>query len=411
MIESEKWVICLDTEDDNSRPKEIKKLTDKEKELLINSINYLEENCEWFKGHKNDWLYDDLLENWYEEWEKFINLIFPTQDDDFDIDIDEFNNYIEDFKTIKFEKNLIITNKTAYLKVIPNFTEENYSLYMENCLEINTDDNISIYYDEWCFIPWLFIIKEEMYEEDLIFPTWGDNQYIVINKKWWWNLTFEECRNNIIIYKYLAEVNLWLSFVHDNLFFNSITREIDDEFILEWDYKIDYPIDCLKDYTEACIITNPQIKYTLLFRVLEYISVSSNHAELLKDVYMKLEEFKWKNIEWTDIKEVVWLIKSKKITGDYIKTLLNFITIESFIDLLPGYIRGEVLDGKNIDIKILADFLTNTRHKYSHAKPNYNNKSFECKDDDIEEFNIFIDKLVQESIGWYTTLDDYLKIK
>lgn len=417
MIESEKWIIDIDTENDNLINKKKVQFTEEQKKVLEKNIKYLEDNFEWFNDKNNfdeEWFiynYKELLEHWYDEWNYTLDLCFPTEDDYYNIKVDDFNNYIEEYRYLRFEQNIYLTKKYAYLKILPNFLSEEYESFYFNCWKIKTNTNISISIEESSFIPALDMVQEDWYNEDRwIYPSWN-NSYLFIEKEWWNDLTIKECIDNIAIYKYLAETKLGLTLVNDTLLFDNSENKHDDTFILEWDYIKDYPMDCIKDYIEAKAITNPKVRYTLLFRVLEYISVSSNHAELIENVNTKLKEFEWKSIKWTDIKEIVWIIKSKKITDDYIKTLLDMISIKSFIDLLPTYIKDKVFDGIDIDIKKLSSFLTNTRHRYSHAKPNYNIKEYECKDEDIEEFNIFIDKLVQESIDWYINLDDYLKIK
>ena len=412
MIESKDGIICVrpEVEEPIVEVKRIK-LTEEDMTLLKENFKFLEDNLDWFKENSAYWENKCLFEEWYPEWYPIIDLIFPEEDDYYTIEIDNFNTYIKEFKSMKAEDNLLITPKFAYLKVIPNYTEENFEKF-DDCWKILTKHKTFVSYQSSCFIPALEVIKEGLYDEERgVFPSYN-SEYLVVEYNWEWNLDLKTAKESIIIYKYLLASKFWISFTDENYIeFSQGVEEWGDEDVLEEEYIQDYPIECINDYVEAQMISNPYIRYTLLFRILEYISVSSNHAELLNDVNIKLEEFSWKNIEWTDIKEIVWIIKNKKIANDYIKTLLDIISIESDVDLLPTYIKGKVVDGPVVDIKKLSSFITNTRHKYSHANPNYNNKGNECRDEDVEEFNIFMDRLVQKSIDWYISLDDYLKIK
>ena len=167
MIESEeKNGLGISVDNCKSKKKKIK-LTEEKKWILQENIKYLVDNFQWFKeldGEIEE--YSWLFEEWYREWDFTIDLYFPAEDDSYNINIYDFNTYIDEYKTLNFVDNIYITNKYAYLKVIPNFTEENYNLYMENCWEVFTSNNISVSYEEWSFIPALDIIQEEGYDED-----------------------------------------------------------------------------------------------------------------------------------------------------------------------------------------------------------------------------------------------------
>ncbi len=370
------------------------------------NLEYMSEKFEFILEMNENWEFNGVFEDDFDIQNDTIPLFFPEDDTEVNLTLTEFNKYVEDYKTHCFFANCLKAGNTYYLSVNPNISENNYELFY-NLWILETSPWIYIKHESESIIPWFKMVEERVYDEDVWIYALMNNHYLCLINNTWKDLWENTIKENFLKFKFLVASKLWITFYEDE----NQYEDYDISYTLEWKDYNEYPIECMQDYVISKNVNTPWIKNLLLFKILEFISITSQHVDLISSIYGELEKFESKELKWTDIKWIIEIIKQKKVSTDYIWSLLKVIDISDIEKLLPEIIYNDIHIDWKIDIKRLSSWLTNTRNKYAHSTPNYNSKERECWDDGIKNFNNFIDKLVLKSIYWYISLEDYLKIK
>lgn len=395
-------------------------ISGEENSLIHANIEYLEGNI--------DCCYWD-----YEDWSDMVLVTLPPYPDEHEIEIDIFNEAITQLKTVSYYKDYLITDNYIFLQVNTEITHENCELY-DQIWEINIWENISVSYEVDSFLAALIQYKNWYTDKELYIWT----HYIVLYKDW--PIINADITNYFTLFQFEIAKTLWLSF--SNIIESQDIDEslIGQEISLQCEWTSEYPMECISDYVEAKKISNKEVKYVLFFRVLEYISVTSESIRYNEAIKPKLIPYIWRELLIEDIQEINSILLRddikqytkayyKKTISEldinkrqnllwwrlycnyYILSLLQVLDISTILPTLPESIYSDVILQWNIKIEELSEVLSYTRHKYSHATPEYKLKWCECNDEELEQLNYFIDWLVLESIKWYMWLPEDLKVK
>lgn len=392
------------------------KITKEDYDLLIENAKYLEENIDWFKRNP---ILDDIQE--FEDFnlDKEMHFPIPDWDDYADYHVDDFNNWVKEYKTLRKNGKFLITDYYVFLKVERDFSNIDSMEAFYNAPDFLEISWYNIRFEEGSLIPTLYMLNEGHYNDDYWIYVNNNQFYLVIETKWN-NLSNKELEKLFMTFRFLFSSKFHIDFIEDKSDYNLflLWSMIDyDEIIDEWfndlnkDWEIErhyeYPYECLVDYVESRAISNSRVKYILLFRILEYVSVSAQYYDLATDVHSKVSEYSW----FSDLKGIIDIVKSKKKSEDNIKSLIEKLETDNILYKLPKSIQDKINEGKDSK-KAITKFLTKTRNKYSHASPNYSNsEEYECPDSDLEQFLYFVDELVKRSLDWYSIQPEYLKIR
>lgn len=169
-------------------------------------------------------------------------------------------------------------------------------------------------------------------------------------------------------------------------------------------------------YIEALASLNQNVRFLAFYKVLEYFSPMVSKKDYYEVMNKRLDAMNVIGRSYEDLNEVFELAKkyekSQKDSEIPITILSNCVDVETLFVFLPNSIQLRLKknnglrkeDGINSKIdevrKELSSILYSTRNNIVHAKSNYQKTGFECSEEDMEEMNVFMDKLCQCIIVW-----------
>lgn len=163
-------------------------------------------------------------------------------------------------------------------------------------------------------------------------------------------------------------------------------------------------------------------------KVIEYISVTVVNQNVTIDVQKKLNEIKKITPSGDYIKELgdIYINQNRKLKSDseLIKAAIKeCCDIENLVKYSPIFIKPlkelkkaiienvsnktNLINNANI---ILAQSISDTRNNISHAKANYENKGYECPDNQKKEFIILLRNVCVQVIRWFYNTDESIRI-
>lgn len=406
-------------------------------EKLIDSIKYLEDKFTIIKNEFDNlaWEWEEryssiLSEIWYKEGineNDILNIPFPMEEDYLEMKVKDFILETNNFRNFKEIDWYLYFNDYVLVPTYINIEDLKHKYYIAEKLDwviFNFENKVEISYLSKPYLIWLYNILNDNYD---------DNYNITPLNYWLYgikiNISLLDKSANILNYinsfKFILASKYWINFHDHNVVENLVTdinnyNEVEEENeinTLNIIKTIEYIPSCdlLEPYIEAKKILNSEVKYLLYYKVLEYISVTALNKDLVNKLFEQLKELEWKTINWNNIKNIIEIVKNNNKTKDsewMIKILLVLLGLKNdeIINKLPASIYSKVWDNEELNLSILSQYLVRTRNKYIHARPNYTVRENECPNEDIIEFNNFMDGLCINSINWFNSLDEYMKI-
>ncbi|HMT77620.1 MAG TPA: hypothetical protein PKA44_07895 [Saprospiraceae bacterium] len=177
----------------------------------------------------------------------------------------------------------------------------------------------------------------------------------------------------------------------------------------------DYDFNAVKLYLDAKHTLNEEVKLILLYKVLEYFGPTVLKLETHEELGKRLSDPKVNNPDSNYISSIVELVNkfnSRKNDEGMLKEVFKIcVDIEILKDELPQSIKETITTKTNIsELKVrIAQVLYSTRNSIVHAKSNYELKGNECKESELQQFNIFLDKAAAQVIKWHNRLPKHQK--
>lgn len=172
-------------------------------------------------------------------------------------------------------------------------------------------------------------------------------------------------------------------------------------------------------YVEALSIANNDIKFLHFYKIIEFFSPMVSKKRSYEQLNQRLDMLHVSTRDHKYLDSIFQLTREYEVSlkdRELAHTVLNeCIDILSIFDYLPETIKsiisrkckfnlseyGQLKPDKVEEIKReISTILYSTRNSIVHAKSNYKESENECPKDDLDEFNVFMEKLCHCLIVW-----------
>lgn len=163
-------------------------------------------------------------------------------------------------------------------------------------------------------------------------------------------------------------------------------------------------------------------------KVIEYVSVTVVRKNIIQETQKKLKEVNAVDSEANYVLEIIELFEcmkqKNKSDADMIKSAIkecvDILRISTYAPKfitslynLEEKIAANVAKQNTLNSQAVADLarcISDTRNNLSHAKANYNEKGYECPDNQKDEFVMLLRNICIEVITWFSNTDEKIRI-
>lgn len=342
-----------------------------------------------------------------------VYLVTP-EDDMFDegLDVESFISYTEDIENItKIDDTSVRCGKYRQTIVYEDGNKSTPYLKTDDCILSIVDKP---------FLIGIMAIKKG-YDTEGAFSL-----YTAIELEYYGEKRLPDEEETILIKRYLYDVSSKLGyaiFIEKFHCWPDFTKK--DETLSKYsDYALSVenipPYNKAMDYyIEALDSVNADVRFLSFYKVLEYFSPAVSKKKYYEEMNKRLDALSVLGRTYDDVKGVFELamrhddsLKDNKIP---LTIISNCVDLEMLSEFLPKRIQTRLKNFKKnrgiskedgtigkVDEKSkeLADIIYFTRNRIVHAKSNFQSKGNECLEEDMDELNVFMDKLCQCLFVW-----------
>lgn len=389
--------------------------------------NYTDQECEILDFYIED-------EEYIITGEEYIGIYLDASESFIEITLYEFIKLIQDAIQVSIDDDWIcISNNLAILRVItqdflfedlhefPDFKK--IINYQNKSITLNTSFYNNLYYMK------IFFDKNfDEYNPVIL----GDDLFVEINFENDCDISKEEIIE--IFNAYIFEIFVTYGYKLTTNPRTLLINEADEINAIDENKLILSPLLFSKGMKDILMLFNGAEGYNEdraiveYVKVIEYISVTVVRKNVTIEVQEKLTEINLTNPSGDYIKELgeIFIRHNKKIKSDseMIKaTIKECCDVENIEKYSPKFIRS-LYNLKN-DIAVnysnrqnlinqanndLAQSISDTRNNISHAKANYQDKGYECPDNQKEEFIILLRNVCVQVIRYFYNMDESIRI-
>jgi hypothetical protein len=373
-----------------------------------------------------EWTDRDFSSDYIEidEDEKTIDVQYPGEEEGYSLSWDEFVELVDEAKTIEVDvaSGYVRTRSRAFQLVSSGNFEAGMFDYYKYEIEVEVTDGVSIGYVHNNFLVAFAAIKNDAFHE--YYPpssyTSVEIRYTNSNDRF-----SREVESNLVdsfLFELAATHNLLFSRSQFETEFDSMEDPFEGDFDHEKGLTL-RPLETFNEgmrlYVAALQVTDPELRFLSLFKVLEYFAPVVFSLEENDAIRRKLDSPSALAPDGNYVRSMIELVRSlerRKNDKEMMKSL--FVTCVDVLELshcLPSQ-RQQALNYENKRTEIdnfgrqLAEVVVATRNQVAHAKSNYQSQGNELGSEEIPEFNEFLRLAAAQTIRWYNRLPEHQRI-
>ena len=358
------------------------------------------------------------------EDEKIIEVQYPEDDHMYPFSWDDFVELVDEAKSIEvdLENGYVRSKSKAYQLVRPaNYYAEMFD-YHEYEIGLQANENISISHVHNSFLVAFAAIKNGAFHEYYRATSYTAVEVSYIEPS---SILSREDEAKLVD-SFLFELASTRNLLFSRNSFETDFDYVDDPFEEENDKEAEIKIRPLEAFNEgmrlylaALQVTDPELRFLSLFKVLEYFAPVVFSLEENDAIRRKLDSPTALAPDGSYIQSIIELVRSlerRKTDKEMIKSLFAMcIDVIELSKHLP-IPRQQPLtyESKRTEIdsysRNLAEIVVATRNQVAHAKSNYQPQGNELGAEEIPAFNEFLRLAAAQTIRWYNRLPGHQKV-
>jgi hypothetical protein len=336
---------------------------------------------------------------------------------------DDFLRFVQDCKTAKVDdsERIIRTASRTIMVVSPeNVKAEYISFHEEESLSLKFNDTISFSFQPVSAVVGVVVLRRDWYQHDF-----SPDLYFSVELLY--AAGTQKLPDN-------EELNLLDSFLFElaataDIVFSkgSLRADTSDPFEKLKNEKYVPKLKPIEPFNEgmrlfnaAVQVNDSELRLLSLFKVLEYFGPIVWALDGNEAIRKKLDSPSSLNPDANYLQSIFELTRSldkRRNDSEMIKMVLEKCVdmIELSKKLPQSRFKELKYDDKKSDIesqtRLVGEALVSTRNQFAHAKSDYKPTGSEMKENELPEFNSFVEAAAVQTIRWYNRLPAHLKLK